>query len=73
MPEKKVTKKISDHQKRRMKRKNPVDGYEYVMSKEQYDFLLSKDGGRIKDVEGIIEYLNATGTYMKPIVKIKIA
>ena len=68
--------RLSAHGVRKERRKESatrrVDGYEYRMSKEQYEFLTSKDGGRLNSKEDVIKYLNQCG-YKKPIVALVVS
>ena len=71
MPEvKKNVKKMSDHAKKKAKRKaESRNGYEYQMSQKYLEFLTSDEGGRLRSKEAIIKYLNASGNFIKPIVR----
>ena len=74
MPEmKKNIKKMSDHAKKKARRKaEPRNGYEYQMSSKQYEFLLSDDGGKLKDMRAVIDYLNKTGGFLRQITRLSV-
>lgn len=74
MPEvKKNVKKMSDHAKKKARRKaEPRNGYEYQMSSKQYEFLLSDDGGKLKDMRAVIDYLNKTGGFLRQITRLSV-
>lgn len=72
--DKKKAKHMSDHAKRKARRAGDLkSGYEYQMSVEQYEFLTSEDGGRMKSPEEVIDYLNCTGGFMRPIIRLTVA
>lgn len=74
MPEvKKNVKKMSDHAKKKARRKvEQRNGYEYQMSQEQYKFLTSSEGGCLKDMDAVIHYLNKTGGFLRPITRLSV-
>ena len=74
MPEvKKNIKKMSDHAKKKARRKaEPRNGYEYQMSSKQYKFLTSSEGGCLKDMDAVIRYLNKTGGFLRPITRLSV-
>lgn len=61
-----------NHTKRKAKVERREQGYEYQMNKEQFDFLISNDGGKLKDVAGVIKYLNELGGFRRSIVNLTI-
>lgn len=71
MPEvKKNVKKMSDHAKKKARRRAEIrDGYEYQMSQKYLEFLTSDEGAGLRSKEAIIKYLNASGNFIKPIVR----
>ena len=63
-------KKLSDHAKKKARRKaEQISGYEYQMSQKYLEFLTSDEGARLRSKEAIIKYLNASGNFIKPIVR----
>ena len=74
MPEvKKNVKKMSDHAKKKARRKADLkNGYEYQMSSNQYKFLTSSEGGCLKDMDEVIHYLNKTGGFLRPIIRLSV-
>lgn len=74
MPEaKKNIKKMSDHAKKKARRKaEPKNGYEYQIPSKQYEFLTSSEGGCLKDRDAVIDYLNKTGGFLCQITRLSV-
>ena len=70
---KKNVKKMSDHAKKKARRKaEPINGYEYQMSQERYDALYPKDEGKLNHVNEVIQYLNREGGFLRKITKLSV-
>lgn len=70
---KKNIKKMSDHAKKKARRKaEQRNGYEYQMSSKQYEFLTSSEGGCLKDMRAVIDYLNKTGGFLRQITRLSV-
>jgi len=69
----KNAKRISDHAKKKARRNaEPRNGYEYQMPSKQYEYLLSDDGGKLKDMKAVIDYLNKTGGFLRQITRLSV-
>ena len=70
---KKNVKKMSDHAKKKARRKvEPRNGYEYQMLQERYNALYPKDEGKLNHVNEVIEYLNREGGFLRKITKLSV-
>lgn len=70
---KKNVKKMSDHAKKKARRKaEPRNGYEYQMSQERYNDLYPEDKGKLNHVNEVIQYLNREGGFLRQITRLSV-